>query len=424
MGKQKQTKQATTKTVAKENSPSPKPVKANPPTTTIEKVDKKPKVKEPERDKIALHTHPILTLKIFCIIMWGHLKSLAAFIARYKIAFSVLVAAIVLPHLINGPHSPLVGTLDEIALFAGWWILLGVASSIGLGTGLHTFVLYLGPHIAKVTMVAYQCRSIPEYLPSRWNFHHFDECPDPLPKEQISFWTILLSVQAEAFLWGFGTALGELPPYFMARAASLSGKKSEELLELEEEMRQGGKIPIMERIKLIIYRGLKTWGFVTVLACASIPNPLFDLAGITCGHFLFPFASFFLATMIGKAIIKVHIQMLFVIFVFSKHHVEHFLRFIEARLPFLRQRLSAMLEKQKVLLHTKEVNVEEKPLIAQVWEIFIIGMIVYFLVSIINSSVNQYLDEQEEEKQTNGVQGKDMKSNGQKKKDKKFKKLD
>lgn len=31
-----------------------------------------------------------------------------------------------------------------------YWIILGVASSIGLGTGLHTFVLYLGPWIAKV----------------------------------------------------------------------------------------------------------------------------------------------------------------------------------------------------------------------------------------------------------------------------------
>jgi hypothetical protein len=30
---------------------------------------------------------------------------------------------------------------------------------------------------------------------------------------------ILLSVQLEAFLWGFGTALGELPPYFIAKAA-------------------------------------------------------------------------------------------------------------------------------------------------------------------------------------------------------------
>ncbi|MEQ2178233.1 hypothetical protein GOODEAATRI_011864, partial [Goodea atripinnis] len=42
--------------------------------------------------------------------------------------------------------------------------------------------------------------------------------------------------------------------------------------------------------------------------CSWIPNPLFDLAGITCGHFLVPFWTFFGATLIGKAVIKMHIQ--------------------------------------------------------------------------------------------------------------------
>ncbi|VDI67951.1 Hypothetical predicted protein, partial [Mytilus galloprovincialis] len=41
---------------------------------------------------------------------------------------------------------------------------------------------------------------------------------------------------------------------------------------------------------------------------SRIPNPLFDLAGITCGHFLIPFWTFFGATLIGKAVIKIHIQ--------------------------------------------------------------------------------------------------------------------
>ena len=35
---------------------------------------------------------------------------------------------------------------------------------------------------------------------------------------------------------------------------------------------------------------------------------MFDLAGITCGHFLVPFWTFFGATLIGKAVIKMHIQ--------------------------------------------------------------------------------------------------------------------
>lgn len=40
----------------------------------------------------------------------------------------------------------------------------------------------------------------------------------------------------------------------------------------------------------------------------KVPNPLFDLAGIMCGQFGIPFWKFFIATLIGKAIIKTHIQ--------------------------------------------------------------------------------------------------------------------
>ena len=68
--------------------------------------------------------------------------------------------------------------MHEFLYFAGWWVGLGIASSIGFGTGLHTFVLYLGPHIAKVTMAANACNYVPESMPSRWAFHHFKQCPE------------------------------------------------------------------------------------------------------------------------------------------------------------------------------------------------------------------------------------------------------
>lgn len=48
----------------------------------------------------------------------------------------------------EGPHTAYRRTIVDLTIFATYWIGLGVASSIGLGTGLHTFVLYLGPHIA------------------------------------------------------------------------------------------------------------------------------------------------------------------------------------------------------------------------------------------------------------------------------------
>ena len=71
----------------------------------------------------------------------------------------------------------------------------------------------------------------------------------------------------------------------------------------------------------MLYDNIQKYGFITILIGASIPNPLFDLAGITCGHFRVPFKKFFFATFIGKAIIKVHIQMLSVIILFRKETV-------------------------------------------------------------------------------------------------------
>lgn len=90
--------------------------------------------------------------------------------------------------------------------------------------------------------------------------------------------------------------------------------------EIEEmlELRRKGNLTLVEKIKLFIYNNMEKYGFWAILVCASIPNPLFDLAGITSGHFRIPFKTFFGATMIGKAIIKVHIQMFFIIAIFRK----------------------------------------------------------------------------------------------------------
>ena len=86
----------------------------------------------------------------------------------------------------------------------------------------------------------------------------------------------------------------------------------------------------MEKAKIFIYDNMEQYGFGVILACASIPNPLFDLAGITCGHFRIPFKKFFSATFIGKAIIKVHIQMVFVVSVFRKETVTWMLGIIQS----------------------------------------------------------------------------------------------
>ena len=58
-------------------------------------------------------------------------------------------------------------------------------SSVGLGTGLHTFLLFLGPFIARVTMAAHECGTTdfpePPY-PNEIN------CPEDSPKGTQSQW--------------------------------------------------------------------------------------------------------------------------------------------------------------------------------------------------------------------------------------------
>jgi len=41
---------------------------------------------------------------------------------------------------------------------------------------------------------------------------------------ELNFINLFLTIWIEGFLWGFGTAIGELPPYFVAKSASLNGE--------------------------------------------------------------------------------------------------------------------------------------------------------------------------------------------------------
>jgi hypothetical protein len=46
--------------------------------------------------------------------------------------------------------------MDELrttAEFVIWWVGLGVLSSVGLGTGMHSGLLFLFPHIFKVRII-------------------------------------------------------------------------------------------------------------------------------------------------------------------------------------------------------------------------------------------------------------------------------
>ena len=129
----------------------------------------------------------------------------------------------------------------------------------------------------------------------------------------ISIWDIANKVKWDCLFWGVGTALGELPPYFVARAAVEAGKDDDEITSIQRIFAKNpSERSLSEKAQIWIHDLLKAAGFWGILLCASIPNPLFDIAGIMCGHFGIPFITFFGATLIGKAFIKTSIQVILI----------------------------------------------------------------------------------------------------------------
>ncbi|KAA0194312.1 Vacuole membrane protein 1 [Fasciolopsis buskii] len=127
-------------------------------------------------------------------------------------------------------------------------------------------------------------------------------------------------------------------------------------------------------------------------ASFQIPNPLFDLAGMTCGHFLVPFWSFFGATFIGKALIKVHLQQFTVIALSSEHHVESLVGLI-GRIPVYGQRLQApfldYLQQQKTSLRSR-VSPTNQSWLQTVIMLVVFACICSFVVSIVNAFARNY----------------------------------
>ncbi|XP_053684150.1 vacuole membrane protein 1 [Sabethes cyaneus] len=308
-----------------------------------------------------------------------------------------LVTLIAMCH-VPGYHQDFIQILKVNGFFIIYWVGLGVLSSVGLGTGLHTFILYLGPHIASVTLAAYECNSLDFPEPP---YPNEIICPDSGNFRNLpSIWNIMTKVRYEAFLWGAGTALGELPPYFMARASRLSAEKHEtrnicELEKLHKRKEHGEKLSLFESGKLAMEKFVERVGFLGILLCASIPNPLFDLAGITCGHFLVPFWTFFGATLIGKAIIKMHIQKIFVIIAFNENLVEKavdMLILVPVFGKILQEPFKSFLQNQKDRLHRGSAKSAQNSsnIIQKVFEFLVIVMICFFIVSIVNSLAQSY----------------------------------
>lgn len=280
----------------------------------------------------------------------------------------------------------------QLALWCLKWIGLGILSSIGFGFGMHTFVLFLAPHIASVTLAAHSCKSLNFLEPP---YPNEIICPNQITNEQVNFMAILQKVALESFMWGLGTAIGELPPYLAARLRAQSTGRNA----------TGGDSPNSEPQEMAgweywMIRIINKIGFIGILLCAAIPNPLFDAAGVASGIAQVPFLSFFGATFIGKAIIKVLIQSSFVIFLFHNNNLDSLVGQLNKGIgeysPYLRDlnlhgSVAQFLEEQRTNVLRQQLNEpKHTSMISTVFNWLISAIMVLFIISVINNLDKQY----------------------------------
>ncbi|XP_010312792.1 vacuole membrane protein KMS1-like isoform X2 [Solanum lycopersicum] len=378
-----------------------------------------------ELEHLSLTNQPLKTVKFFCLAVLKCLHQFSVNTIKCSCLVVILLATAggSLLFTRGRAYEEPVQELLKYLRFGLWWLVLGVASSIGLGSGLHTFVLYLGPHIALFTIKSVSCgrvdiKSAPyDTIQLRngpsWLDKDCSEFGPPLfslPGARVPLTSILNQIQLEAILWGIGTALGELPPYFISRAASISGREGELMEDLDSASKEDTGIISnhLKQIKKWLISNRQYLNFFTILVLASVPNPLFDLAGIMCGQFGIPFWKFFTATLIGKAIIKTHIQTAFIISVCNnqlldliENQLVRVLGLIPGVASFLPNIISKLhIAREKYMAASAPVSsVKAKKWdlsLGSVWNTVVWLMLLNFSAKIVNTTAKGYLREQQE----------------------------
>lgn len=111
-------------------------------------------------ENLTLWKQPLKTTYVFFAALSSFTYKLLMFVFSHSLfiwAFLPLAAVWVAAEWNPGPHTQYVKEVDFVFEYIAWWVGLGILSSIGLGSGLQTGVLFMFPHIIKVCLTAEMC---------------------------------------------------------------------------------------------------------------------------------------------------------------------------------------------------------------------------------------------------------------------------
>jgi hypothetical protein len=106
--------------------------------------------------RLRLWRHPLVVLRLFALEAWDNI-TVYLWLLTSRFFLLGVVPAVLMHVVLVSLKVGLFMEINRLLWFAIWWIGLGVLSSIGLGTGMHTGMLFLFPHILQVCLAANAC---------------------------------------------------------------------------------------------------------------------------------------------------------------------------------------------------------------------------------------------------------------------------
>ena len=126
---------------------------------------------------------------------------------------------------------------------------------------------------------------------------------------------LALRAAVPGFFSGAGSAVGELVPFFLARAAKRAGAdpfaviEEEEAAAADEAPARRPRLPLLAaRTRARLEAALADGAFWKIFVLAALPNPFFDLCGLVCGSLDVSLGTYFGACFAAKALVRTPLQ--------------------------------------------------------------------------------------------------------------------
>ena len=250
--------------------------------------------------------------------------------------------------------------------------------------------MFLFPWIIDIVYHAERCGNTDfSVMDNRFDCVAYQSDIDTPTEIKLNTWNIFWKCFPTAFVWGVGTALGEIPPFWISRAAYLQNDSGDEIEKLYQEY------PKWKGTLQWMNKQISKRAFLIIFVMASYPNALFDMCGMMSGLSGISFCTFLGATLLGKAVIKIGGQLLFVILLNNTNSTGILSGFFTESVKYIIPKSTLDWMNNNMTTISEYSPVETNSIsFKKIWLCFTTGLTVLFIISCIRGKSKAWEDRQ------------------------------